>query len=137
MRGVSKSSQSDMRLGTVGGVTEWARIAMLTSAGRVQQCRASVMDPVLLLARPELMRVAPLGGLRAKKHVAGTSVIGATLTSGNCSHLAYAGPTVVFKTWLPSARPAARLSGQCSGLDGFVPAGRAFSAGLALCAAEC
>jgi hypothetical protein len=49
--------------------------------------RAPVMDPVLLLARPELMRVAPLGGLRARKHVAGTSVIGATLTSGNCSQL--------------------------------------------------
>ena len=63
-----------------------ARIAMLTSAGRVQRCRAPVMDPVLLLARPELMRVAPLGG-RARKHVAGTSVIGATLTSGNCSQL--------------------------------------------------
>ena len=76
-----------MRLGTVGGVTEWARIAMLTSAGRVQRCRAPVMDPVLLLARPELMRVAPLGGLRARKHVAGMSVIGATLTSGNCSQL--------------------------------------------------
>jgi hypothetical protein len=82
MRGVSKCSQPDMRLGTVGGVTEWVRIAMLTSAGRVQRCRAPVMDRVLLLARPELMRAAPLGGLRAKKDVAGTSVIGATLTSG-------------------------------------------------------
>jgi len=29
-----------MRLETVGGVTESARIAMLTSAGRVQRCRA-------------------------------------------------------------------------------------------------
>src|SRR5271165_2914852 len=29
-RGVSWCSQPDMRLGTVGGVTEWARIAMLT-----------------------------------------------------------------------------------------------------------
>ena len=42
-------------VGTVSGVTEWARIAMLTSAGRVQRCRAPVMDPVLLLALPELM----------------------------------------------------------------------------------
>jgi hypothetical protein len=75
---VSKCPQPDMRLEPL------ARIAMLTSAGRVQRCRAPVMDPVLLLARPELMRVAPSGGLRARKHVAGTSVIGATLTSGNC-----------------------------------------------------
>ena len=47
-RGISKCTQPDMRLETVGGVTEWARIAMLTSAGRVQRCRAPVMDPVLL-----------------------------------------------------------------------------------------
>jgi hypothetical protein len=78
---VSKCPQPDMQLEPL------ARIAMLTSAGRVQRCRAPVMDPVLLLARPELMRVAPLGGLRAREHVAGTSVIGATLTSGNCSQL--------------------------------------------------
>ena len=63
---VSQYSQSDIRLGTVGGVTEWARIAMLTSAGRVQRCRAPVMDPGLLLARPELMRAPPLDGLRGK-----------------------------------------------------------------------
>jgi hypothetical protein len=87
MRGVSKCPQPDMRSGTV-----WRRHGV--GAGRhadVSWSRSAVPRPCdglsAVLARPELMRVAPLGGLRARKHVAGTSVIGVTLTSGNCSQL--------------------------------------------------
>jgi hypothetical protein len=87
MRGVSKCPQPDMRSGTV-----WRRHGV--GAGRhadVSWSRSAVPRPCdglsAVLARPELMRVAPLGGLRARRHVAGTSVIGVTLTSGNCSQL--------------------------------------------------
>jgi len=54
-----------------------ARIAMLTSAGRVQRCRAPVMDPVLLPRSSGTYASSTVRRLRAKKHVAGTSVIGA------------------------------------------------------------
>jgi hypothetical protein len=74
-------------VGTVGGVTEWARIAMLTSAGRVQQCRA----PSALTRSSGTYASSTVRRPSRKKHVAGTSVIGATLTSGNCSQLVYEG----------------------------------------------
>ena len=76
-RGISKCTQPDMRLETVGGVTEWARIAMLTSAGRVQRCRAPVMDPVLLPRSSGTYASSTVRRPSAKTHVAGTSVIGA------------------------------------------------------------